>query len=166
MKRLILVAVAIIMATATSNAQGTKLMKNWDNYEINTIQVGSDGTKFVKVWGYGRNVKKAMLQAKKNAVHACIFRGLPGVETAMATPALCKDPEAFDKNQEYFTTFFGDNGDFVKYINMTTDTTPSGTDMRQVRSGYKVALYVQIMYDNLRKRLEYDGIIKGLSNGF
>ena len=56
---------AMILAITTSNAQGAKLMKNWDNYEVSTIQVGSDGTKFVKVWGYGRNVKKAMLQAKK-----------------------------------------------------------------------------------------------------
>lgn len=157
---------AIILTIATSNAQGTKLMKSWNNYEINTVQVGSDGTKFVKVWGCGRNVKKAMLQAKKNAVHACIFRGLPGTETAMSTPALCRDSDAFDKNQEYFTIFFEDNGDFIKYINMTTDTVPSGTDMRQVKSGYKVALYIQIMYDNLRRRLEDDGIIKGLSNGF
>lgn len=166
MKRILLVVMAVVLAITTSKAQGTKLMNSWDNYEINTIQVGSDGTKFVKVWGYGRNVKKAMLQAKKNAVHACIFRGLPGVEVAMATPALCKDSDAFENNQDYFTAFFSDDGDFIKYINMTTDTTPSGTDMRQVKGGYKIALYIQIMYDNLRRKLEEDGIVKGLSNGF
>ncbi len=166
MKRFFLVVMAMILAITTSNAQGAKLMKNWDNYEVSTIQVGSDGTKFVKVWGYGRNVKKAMLQAKKNAVHACIFRGLPGCETAMATPALCKDSNGFENNQDYFTSFFGDNGDFIKYINITTDTVPSGTDMRKVKSGYKIALYIQILYDNLRKKLEDDGIIKSLNNGF
>ena len=165
MKRLFTAVIAILVAI-TANAQGAKLLKSWDNYEVSTVQVGSDGTKLVKVWGYGRNVKKAMLQAKKNAVHACIFRGLPGSESAMQTPALCKDSADFEKNREYFSAFFSDNGDFIKYINMTTDTTPSGTDMRQVRSGYKVALYIQVMYDNLRKRLEDDGIIRGLSSGF
>ena len=165
MKRLFTMAVVLLMAIS-ANAQGSKLMKSWDNYEVNTIQVGSDGTKFIKVWGYGKNVKKAMIQAKKNAVHACIFRGLPGAETAMGTPALCKDPNAFENNEDYFTSFFSDKGDFIKYINMTTDTTPSGTDMRQVKGGYKVALYIQVMYDNLRRRLEEDGIIRGLSTGF
>lgn len=166
MKKITLTLVLLLFVLAPIHGQGRKVMKSWDNYEISTVQVGVDGTKFVKVWGYGRNLKKAMLQAKKNAVHACIFRGIPGMETAMATPPLCKDPDAFDQNQAYFEAFFSDAGDFIRYLNMTTDMVPSGTDMRKVKSGYKVALYVQVMYDNLRARLESDGIIRGLSTGF
>lgn len=166
MKKNFLILILLLFAFVPNYGQGRKLMKSWDNYEVATVQVGSDGTKFVKVWGYGKNLKKAMLQAKKNAIHACIFRGLPGTETAMATPPLCNNSDAFEQNRAYFESFFSDSGDFVRYLNMTTDTVPSGTDMRAVKSGYKVALYIQIMYDNLRKRLEDDGIIRGLSTGF
>lgn len=166
MRNLIIAIIALTMTIVPSNGQGRKLMKSWDNYEVATVQVGADGTKFVKVWGYGKNLKKAMLQAKKNAIHACIFRGLPGAETAMATPPLCRSSDAFEQNRAYFESFFSDSGDFVRYLNMTTDTVPSGTDMRAVKGGYKVALYIQIMYDNLRKRLEDDGIIRGLSTDF
>ena len=155
-----------IIVIATSSAQGVKLMKNWDNFEVQTVQVGSNGTKFIKVWGYGRNVKKAMIQAKKNAIYACIVRGLPSSSTAMETPALCKDNKILEDNDDYFRKFFADGGDFIRYANMTTDETPSGTDMRKVKGGFKIALYVQVMYDNLRKRLEEDKIIRGMNTGF
>lgn len=34
MKSFFLVVMAMILAITTSNAQGAKLMKNWDNYEV------------------------------------------------------------------------------------------------------------------------------------
>ncbi len=49
---------------------------------------------------------------------------------------------------------------------MTTDGVPSGTDRRQVKGGYKVGIYVQVMYDNLKRKLEADGIARKLSSGF
>lgn len=49
---------------------------------------------------------------------------------------------------------------------MTTDGVPSGQDRLKVKKGYKVAIYVQVMFDNLRKKLEADGIVKSLSSGF
>lgn len=49
---------------------------------------------------------------------------------------------------------------------MTTDGVPSGQDKRKVKGGYKVAIYVQVMYDNLKKKMEDDGIVRKLSTGF
>lgn len=31
-----------------------KSFSSWDNYEITTEKVGTDGTKFVKVWGFAK----------------------------------------------------------------------------------------------------------------
>lgn len=133
---------------------------------METIRVGSDGTKFIKVWGFGKKVDIAVMEAKKNAVAACIFRGLPACSTAMATPALCTDPNAGTTHQDYFNNFFTTGGTYLNFVNLTTDGIPSGQDRRQVKGGYKVAIYVQVMHDNLRRQLEADGIIKGLSSGF
>ena len=66
-----------------------KSFSSWDNYEITTEKVGTDGTKFVKVWGFAKKEDAAIMQAKKNAVHACLFRGLPGNTSAMNTPPIC-----------------------------------------------------------------------------
>lgn len=143
-----------------------KLFANENNYEISSVKVGQEGTKLVKVWGYGKKADQAVVQAKKNAVHAVIFRGLPGSATVPSTPPLCKDPQAWDKHREYFESFFETAGPYLTYVNQTTDGVPSGTDRLKIKGGYKVGIYAQVMYDNLRKRLEADGIIKKLNSGF
>lgn len=172
MKRVSLIALTLLLSISavTLNAQNNrdrkKSFQSWDNYEITTEKVGVDGTKFVKVWGFAKNVDAAVMQAKKNAVHACIFRGLPGSETAMATPAICPNPNTIEANNDYFQNFFAAGGPWLAYVNMTTDGVPSGTDRRQVKGGYKVGIYVQVMYDNLKRKLEADGIARKLSSGF
>ena len=84
----------------------------------------------------------------------------------MPTPAIFKSESSFDEHKDYFIKFFTTGGDYIKYINVTTDGVPSGQDRRQVRGGYKVALYVQVMYDNLKDRMEEDGLVRKLSTGF
>ena len=82
MKKLLFAVVMMLLALApaTSFAQKSKdrkaLFNSWNNYEVTTVKVGTDGTKFIKVWGFGKKVDLAIVQAKKNAVHACLFRGL------------------------------------------------------------------------------------------
>lgn len=171
MKKALFIAITLLLtASAVSvNAQNKdrrKSFNSWDNYEITTEKVGVDGTKFVKVWGYGRTVDKAVMAAKENAVHACIFRGLPGNATAMATPPICPNPDTLVSHEDYFQNFFAAGGPYLAYVNMTTDGVPSGTDRRKVKGGYKVGLYVQVMYDNLKHKLEADGIARKLSSGF
>ncbi len=131
------------------------------NYSVETIKVGADGTKYVKVSGFGRNDDAAAFNATRNAVHAAIFRGLPSAPEANATPAICTDAMAMQKNKQYFEKFF--EGDYIQYINITTDGVPSGADRVKVKGGYEVKIYAQIMFDNLRKRLENDGIVAALS---
>lgn len=168
--RRILIAIAIILSTVlVCSAQGKdrrKSFKSWENYEVTTEKVGTDGTKFIKVWGFGKNVDKAVMSAKRNAVHACIFRGLPGCSTANATPAIMRNPNGYADHQEYFDEFFEAGGAYLAYVNQTTDGVPSGQDRRKVKGGYKVAIYAQVMYDNLKAKLEADGLVKGLSSGF
>ena len=88
------------------------------------------------------------------------------MESAMATPPIFKSQRAFDDNLDYFMDFFVTGGDYIQYVNVTTDGVPSGQDRREVKGGYKVALYVQVMYDNLKKRMEEDGLVRKLSDGF
>jgi len=162
---LVLASLCLSALAGVPGKERKKSMKSWDNYEITTVKVGVDGTKFVKVWGFGSSQDKAIMAAKQNAVHACIFRGLPGSETAMSTPALCS-PDVLDQYEEYFQDFFADGGPWLAYITLTTDGVPSGTDVRKVKGGKKVGLYISIMYDNLKKKLENDGVIRKLSSGF
>lgn len=169
MKKLILLSFILFAGAGICFGQGKdrrKSFKSWENYEVTTEKVGVEGTKFIKVWGFGKSVDKAVMSAKRNAVHACIFRGLPASTNANATPAILKDPDAYANHIEYFEEFFAAGGSYLAYVNMTTDGVPGGQDRRKVKGGYKVAIYVQVMFDNLKSKLEKDGLAEKLNFGF
>ncbi len=169
MNKIILTLLSLLMVVGV-NAQTRKerkvLFGSSYNYEIAVMGVGQDGTKVFKVWGYAKKVDQAIVQAKKNAVAACIFRGIPGGNGAAPTPAICPDSKTEENNAEFFEKFFETGNQYLKYINLTTDATPSGQDRLKVKGGYKVGITVQVMYDNLRKDLEAEGIARRLNSGF
>lgn len=136
------------------------------NYEVQIMGVGQDGTKVLKVWGYGKRVEDAIIEAKANAVASVIFTGIPGGHGAAATPPILTDHNAGDIHADYFDTFFAPGGKYLSFLSVTTDGMPSGQDRLKMKSGYKVAIYVQVMYDSLRKHLENDGIARRLDSGF
>ena len=134
------------------------------NYEVETVGVGTEGTKALKVWAYGKTVDKAVMMAKKLAVAACIYRGLPASTYALATPALYPEPQ--EEWEDFFEDFFDDGGQYLNYVNLTSDGDPSGQDRLKMKGGYKVGVYVQVLYDRLRKDLEAKGVIKSMDSWF
>ena len=151
------------ISSAKKKVDKQQFMKEWSNYEATTNSVGQNGTKNLKVWGYGKKVDNAIEQAKKNAVHACLFRGVPGASNAIATPAIFKNQgngQVAIENFDYFYDFFEGNEEYLQFVNITTDGYPSGQDRREVKGGYKVAINVQVMYDNLKEKMKADGLLK------
>ncbi len=134
-------------------------------YEIQQVRVGQEGTKFLKVWGIASNPDKAIVQAMQDAVAACVFVGIEATETAGKVPALCESMDVYTKNKKYFDSFFK-KGDFMHYVKNINKGYPSGENNVATPKGRKVGLYVQVMYDELRKRLEQDGIICSLNSYF
>lgn len=136
--------------------------RNTRNYEVQNLGVATDGTKTFKIYVTHRNKNKAIAEAKKAAVEVVIFRGIPSAGTVSGTPALCSIADE-EKNAAYFEKFFEPGGQFLRYINITSD---ENADITKVKGGYKVGIIVQVMYDNLRKDLENAGITKSLKYGF
>ena len=169
----ILLAVILIACPAIGMAKKKvdkqQFMRDWANYEVTTNAVGQNGTKSLKVWGYGKKVDQAIEQAKKNAVHAMLFRGAPGTSNARETPAIFKNQgngQVAIENFDYFYDFFEENGDYIGFVNVTSDGYPSGQDRREVKGGYKVAVNVQVLYDNLRQKMHDDGLLKSSMDKF
>ena len=167
---IILSLIGIILIPGTLNAQNRRerriLYNSQYNYEIEPVGVGTDGTKVFKVWGVGKNVNEAVMKAKADAVAACIFKGLTGGAGSAPTPPIITEPNAENKYADYFETFFAVGGKYLQYIAVTTDGDPSGQDRLKLKKGYKVAIYVQVMYDALRRQLEADKIARRLDQGF
>lgn len=55
----------------------------------------------------------------------------------------------------------------MKYVNLTNDGAVGNGDIMKIKKKlYKVGVYVSVNKDELRRRLEQDGIIRGLNSGF
>jgi hypothetical protein len=135
------------------------------NYELACLGVGNDGTKLLKVWGYGKKVDNAIYDAKRTAVAAVIFRGVPAGNGAAPTPSLLP-VDGYGQNMDFFDEFFKDGGMYLSFVNLTTDGTPGGADNIKMSHGYKVAVSASINFNELRKYLQDKGIVKRLDAGF
>ena len=134
-------------------------------YEVQIVRVAEQGTKFLKVFGIAGSVEKAIDRAMQDAVAACIFAGVPGNDISGRIAPLCESIEIYESNKQYFDTFFK-KGEFLNYVKNVNSGFPSGENNVSTSKGRKVGLFVQVMYDNLRKKLEQDGIIKSLDSYF
>jgi hypothetical protein len=165
----------LLLATSTViNAQSKNKVRKMEynskyNYEVATVAVGVDGTKLVKVWGYGPSVEEAIRHAKELGVACAIFRGFPaaGGGAAGPTPAIVTDDEMAVKYEEYFTKFFEPGGQYLQYVNLSADGAPSGEDRVKVnKKTYKVGVVMSIAFEELRKEMEKQGIARKLNSGF
>lgn len=129
-------------------------------YELHSLAVGSQGTALIKVYSYGRTQSKAIEQAKRDAVHGILFKGVPGGAGVSQQPALVK-PSEQSANEAFFKKFF-DSGDYLRFVNLSSDGTVGAQDRLKVGKMYKVGVAVSVQKDALRKYLEENGIIKKL----
>lgn len=163
-----LITFLMLAFTPQSSAQRAirKMLESPYNYEVESLGVGQDGTKLVKIWGYSKKAHVAVMEAERNAVAAAIFRGYPPGGGAAATPALCSEHNCFENNRKFFDEFFKPGGKYLQFVNRTNDGMPGGSDRIKMKKGYKVAVKASVAHRNLREYLEQEGIIKSLDSGF
>ena len=130
-------------------------------YEIESVGVGADGTYAIRVWSYYKNAKMPLEVAKRNAVHAVIFKGVPAGNGAASQPPL-KTDAVTASDSVFFGNFF--QGEYQDYINSVASGSLRILKLRARE--YKIGYVVSVAKDNLRKYLEDQGVIKGLSSGF
>lgn len=166
MKKLLLLFTFIFAfgAFLESNAQVRreykKLWASDDNYEAVTVGIGADGTKLIKVWAYAKKQQIAKIEAKKNAVQACLFKGIHGSREKNIKPII-SDVKIAEAHADFFDAFFETGGDYIKYVGVTNDAT--GKDIVKTDKGYKVGIIVSVNYDALRKEMESRGIVQKLA---
>ncbi|MBU2650750.1 MAG: hypothetical protein KKA81_07435 [Bacteroidetes bacterium] len=169
MKKIIILTFLALGLPAFMSGQSRKERKAmYDskyNYEVQSLGVGQDGTKLLKIWGYGKKPDDALFEAKKNAVAAVIFKGIPAGNGAAQTPAIL-GVDGYEKNMDFFDEFFKAGGMYLSFVNSTTDGIPGGSDRIKMKKGYKVGLSASVNYNALRKYLEEQGIAKKMDAGF
>lgn len=170
-----LIAVIVVMLGFCLSASAQKRAKrladedthNW-RYEIECVGTGDDGNYLVKIWSFSRRPSVAAEQAKKNAVHAVIFKGIPtGERGCFSQPPLARSSNLEQEKGAFFADFFADGGKYQKFVDMTTNGAIAQGDRLKIgRREYKIGVIVSVNKGLLRQDLEDAGIIRSLSSGF
>lgn len=153
---------ACICLSLAGSAQKDKNLLD-DEYEVQFLKVGVEGTILFKIYSYGSNEDNCIANAKRNAVKAVIFDGIPGSD--LQRP-LVTEAGADEKYRDYFTAFFQKNGKYVRYVSISTDGSIDPNDRLRVGKRLKIGIAVLVQKASLRRELESAGIIKTLSAGF
>lgn len=133
-------------------------------YEVVSMGVGSEGTELIKVFSYAKNQNKAIEIGKKNAVHAILFKGVPGSSGNYTQPAIVKNAE-YENNKSFFNDFFK-SGRYLQFVTLSSDGTVDPEDMLRVGGQYKIGIVYAVNKAALRKYLEEEGIIKSFGSMF
>ncbi len=162
----LLILVIVWIATVNGQTRTQRKAAGYviGNYEVECMGTGMDGTQLVKVWAFGKKPDDAIYQARKNAVHAVLFKGIIGGKPGCMQSPLVTKPGAEVQHADYFQNFFSDGGSYLRFCSQTGD---GSVDRIKIdRNTYKVGVIVSVMHAQLRRELEAAGIIPKLGQGF
>ncbi|MEA3316896.1 MAG: hypothetical protein U9R54_02965 [Bacteroidota bacterium] len=170
MRKLLQVAAITVLTVSLFGCATKKAVKTTvrseHNIDANIISVGNDGTKLIKSWGYGKKPETAVIDAKRKAVEAAIFKGFTAGGGSAKVGAIVKNTNAKAENKAFFDEFLKTGGKYLQYVDSKDYGIPSGANRIKIKTGYKVAVSVAIEFDSLRKYLEEKGIARKLDAGF
>lgn len=161
---LIIISIITLSSCGSSNRKLNNETDQW-RYEIEPVNVGTQGTYLVKAWTYAKKPEKAIKQAKKNAVHGIIFRGFSRKNRVSGQKPLA-DINSEIEHKAFFKEFFKEGGRYLKFATTSNDGSIAPGDFLKVGKEYKVGVVVSVNVSQLRKDLEDANIIKKLSAGF
>lgn len=134
-----------------------------NRYEIEMAEVGEPGTLVVKVWCYNKKPQISEDVAKMNAIKGVLFKGVSDSGRMKGRKALVED--GYENHKDYFDAFFKE-GKYANYSRVALNNYVEQNSLVKVGKLYKIGKIVVISYNDLRKQLETDKIIKGLNYGF
>ncbi|MDY4552670.1 MAG: hypothetical protein SPD54_12845 [Parabacteroides sp.] len=138
------------------------------NYELSVVQEGNaatSGHKIFKVWSFGKKGDLTQEICMRNAIHGLLFRGLIAEDMGSQGSVAALVPDGYESHKDYFDAFFS-SGDFLQFIQPASKGAQQAGDVVKMKKDYRVGLLVQVNLSALRKRLEKDGIIKGVRSLF
>ncbi len=154
----------LIVSTAFAQKQNEKRGILDQLYEVQYVGVGQDGTKVFTVTTTAKDAVEGVEMAKRDAVAACLFRGITASGNTKATPAIVSYAKA-EENLAFFERFLAlptkktPGGQYPRFINKTGQPQSVKTG-----KGYTVSVEVQVLYDDLVKFMQDKGYAENVKN--
>ena len=156
---LFIVPVNSLFSQTNSNRKVTEdRTRNWQYESICSESGGTGSSYLIQVTSYVGDVRLALNQAKKNAIHAVLFKGVSGNNLGCTAKEPLIKNGVYNDNFEYFEDFFYNTRQYNQYA-----TSPSGSaesTEKLKRKMNRVTFIISVNVDELRKKLEYDKIIE------
>lgn len=163
----VLIFSGLLSLGVSINANGKERVVPY-NYELSVVQEGNSATsghKIFKVWSFGKKSDLTEKICMRNAIHGILFRGLTSEDMGTQGSVSALVPDGYESHHDYFDAFFA-SGDYLQFIQPASKGAQQAGDVVKIKKDYKVGLLVQVNLSALRKRLEKDGITKGVRSLF
>jgi len=132
-------------------------------YQVECVSVENDGSFTIKIWNTKLGKKYTPEQARKDAIDAILFSGVPGNNGCIAQKPILATQQAIDNFSKIEKDFYSKNGNWSNYTReANTETTIPENIGDKSWKVYKVSVSKNL----LRKYLEDQKIIKSLNSGF
>ena len=156
---LLIVPINSLFSQTNSNRKVTEeRTRNWQ-YESECFESGGAGSSYlIQVTSYVGDVRLALNQAKKNAIHAVLFKGVAGNDIGCTAKEPLIKNGVYNDNFEYFEDFFYNTRQYNQFATLPSGSAESTEKLK--RKMYKATYAISVNVDDLRKKLEYDKIIE------
>jgi len=156
---LLIVPINHLFSQTNSNRRVTEeRTRNWQYESICSESGGTGSSYLIQVTSYVGDVRLALNQAKKNAIHAVLFKGIAGNNLGCTAKEPLIKNGVYNDNFEYFEDFFYNTRQYNQYATSPSGTAESSEKLK--RKMNKVTFIISVNVDELRKKLEYDKIIE------
>jgi hypothetical protein len=149
-----------VSQTKRENRITNERTRNWQ-YESICFEAGGSGSSYlIEITSYVADLKLALPQAKKNAIHAVLFKGVSGNNLGCTTKEPLIPNGVYEDNFNYFEDFFYNTEQYNQFA-----TSPSGAAEKSenlTRKNFRVTFIISVNVETLRKKLEFDKIIEPL----
>ena len=149
--------------SAQTNREQNIADRNTAEWRYDAICNGSGGAEtnyLIRISVYVPDQRLALEQARKNAVHAVLFKGVTGNNQGCSQKNQLVDYQISSSNIDYFNNFFNNNS----YSRFATSPTGVPTEIVKLdRKNLRVDFIISVSIASLRSQLEADGILSSLA---
>lgn len=160
---LLIVPINSLFSQTNSNRKVTEeRTRNWQYESICSESGGTGSSYLLQVASYVGDLRLALNQAKKNAIHAVLFKGVAGNNLGCTAKEPLIENGVYNDNFEYFEDFFYNTRQYNQFATSPSGSAESSEKLK--RKMNRVTFIISVNVDELRKKLEYDKIIVPLGD--
>ena len=163
---LFLFSVTTVLTYSQNKRKGKIADQNTQEWRYDALCNGNGGSEssyLLRISVYVPDRRLALEQAKKSAVHAVLFKGLPANNDGCAAKVQLVNASSESENSEYFKNFFFNNSSYSQFATSPTGVPTKTISLDKKGKQLRVDYIISVNVESLRKKLEEDKIIKSLA---